>query len=81
MRKRALSLTVLVLSLAVATAGLAAPAGAGPNDPTVLFGARPEPGTQQGTSALEGKIAGASPPSASTTTGTHPGPTPTSPGS
>jgi hypothetical protein len=56
MRKRAVLLTVLVLSLAVATAGLAAPAGAGPNDPTVLFGARPEPGTQQGTTAIEGKI-------------------------
>jgi Glycosyl hydrolase family 26 len=56
MRKRAWLLTVLVLSLAVAWAGLAAPAGAGPNDPTVLFGARPEPGTQQGTTALEGKI-------------------------
>jgi hypothetical protein len=36
--------------------GGGAPAGAGPNDPTVLFGARPEPGTQQGTTALEGKI-------------------------
>jgi hypothetical protein len=56
MRKRAWLLTVLVLSLAVASAGLAAPAGAGPNDPTLLFGARPEPGTQQGTIALEGKI-------------------------
>ena len=56
MRKRAWLLTVLVLSLAVASAGLAAPAGAGPNDPTVLFGARPEPGTQQGATALEGKI-------------------------
>jgi hypothetical protein len=56
MRKRVWLLTVLVLSLAVASAGLAAPAGAGPNDPTVLFGARPEPGTQQGTTALEGKI-------------------------
>ncbi|HKQ03389.1 MAG TPA: glycosyl hydrolase [Actinomycetes bacterium] len=56
MRKRVLLLTVLVLSLAVASAGLAAPAGAGPNDPTVLFGARPEPGTQQGTTSLEGKI-------------------------
>ena len=56
MRKRAWLLTVLVLSLAVASAGLAAPAGAGPSDPTVLFGARPEPGTQQGTTALEGKI-------------------------
>ena len=56
MRKRVLLLTVLLLSLAVASAGLAAPAGAGPNDPTVLFGARPEPGTQQGTTSLEGKI-------------------------
>ena len=56
MRKRVQLLTVLVLSLAVASAGLAAPAGAGPNDPTVLFGARPEPGTQQGTTSLEGKI-------------------------
>jgi len=56
MRKRVLLLAVLVLSLAVASAGLAAPAGAGPNDPTVLFGARPEPGTQQGTTSLEGKI-------------------------
>jgi len=45
MRKRVWLLTVLVLSLAVASAGLAGPAGAGPNDPTVLFGARPEPGT------------------------------------
>ncbi|HJW60938.1 MAG TPA: glycosyl hydrolase, partial [Actinomycetota bacterium] len=56
MRKRVWLLTVLVCSLAVLSAGLAAPAGAGPNDPTVLFGARPEPGTQQGTTALEGKI-------------------------
>jgi len=56
MRKRVLLLTVLLSSLAVASAGLAAPAGAGPNDPTVLFGARPEPGTQQGTTSLEGKI-------------------------
>jgi hypothetical protein len=56
MRKRAWLLTVLVLSLAVASAGLAAPAGAGPNDPTVLFGARPEPGTQQGTTTLESRI-------------------------
>lgn len=56
MRKRVLLLGVLVLSLAVTAAGLATPAGAGPNDPTVLFGARPEPGTQQGTTTLEGKI-------------------------
>jgi hypothetical protein len=56
MRKRVLLLVVLVLALAVTAAGLAAPAGAGPNDPTVLFGARPEPGTQQGTTALQGKI-------------------------
>jgi len=56
MRKRVLLLSVLVLSLAVTAAGLATPAGAGPNDPTVLFGARPEPGTQQGTTTLEGKI-------------------------
>jgi hypothetical protein len=56
MRKRVLLLGVLVLSLAVTAAGLATPAGAGPNDPTMLFGARPEPGTQQGTTTLEGKI-------------------------
>jgi hypothetical protein len=56
MPKRVLLLTVLLLSLAVASAGLAPAAGAGPNDPTVLFGARPEPGTQQGTTALESKI-------------------------
>jgi hypothetical protein len=56
MGKRVLLLGVLVLSLAVTAAGLATPAGAGPNDPTVLFGARPEPGTQQGTTTLEGKI-------------------------
>ena len=56
MRKRVLLLGVLVLSLAVTAAGLATPAGAGPNDPTVLFGARPEPGTQQGTTTLEGRI-------------------------
>ncbi|HEY6709724.1 MAG TPA: hypothetical protein VJB61_19285, partial [Actinomycetota bacterium] len=56
MRKRVLLLTVLLVSLALASAGLAAPAGAGPNDPTVLFGARPEPGTQQGTTSLEGKV-------------------------
>jgi Glycosyl hydrolase family 26 len=48
---------LLCLALAVAATGLvAAPAGAGPNDPTVLFGARPEPGNQQGTTALEGSI-------------------------
>jgi hypothetical protein len=48
---------VLCLAPAVAAAVLVAgPAGAGPNDPTVLFGARPEPGNQQGTTALEGQI-------------------------
>jgi hypothetical protein len=56
MRKRMLLLTVLVLSMAGASAGFAAPADAGPNDPTVLFGARPEPGTQQGTTTLEATI-------------------------
>ena len=56
MRKRVLLLTVLVLSLAVVSAGSPRPPGAGPTDPTVLFGARPEPGTQQGTTALESKI-------------------------
>ena len=56
MRRRVWLLTVLVLSLVVVAAGLAGPAGAGPNDPTVLFGARPEPGTQQGTTALEADI-------------------------
>ena len=47
---------VLCLSLAVVGVGLAGPAGAGPGDPTVLFGARPEPATQQGTTALETQI-------------------------
>jgi Glycosyl hydrolase family 26 len=56
MRKRVLLPTVLLVSLAMASAGLAAPAGAGPNDPTVLFGARPEPGTATGTTALEGRL-------------------------
>jgi hypothetical protein len=56
MRKRVLLLTVLLVALAMASAGLAAPAGAGPNDPTVLFGARPEPGTMLGTTALEAKL-------------------------
>ena len=56
MPRRLPLVTVLVLALTVVSAGLVAPAGAGPNDPTILFGARPEPGTQQGTTALEGKI-------------------------
>jgi hypothetical protein len=50
-------LVLLCLAPAVAAAVLVAgPAGAGPNDPTVLFGARPEPGNQQGTTALESQI-------------------------
>jgi Glycosyl hydrolase family 26 len=49
----------VLLSLATAVAAtvlVVGPAGAGPTDPTVLFGARPEPGTQQGTTALETQI-------------------------
>jgi hypothetical protein len=54
MTKRPRLLAPLCLALAVVATGLAAaPAGAGPNDPSVLFGARPEPGNQQGTTTLE----------------------------
>jgi hypothetical protein len=50
-------IVLLRLVPAVAAAVLVTgPAGAGPNDPTVLFGARPEPGNQQGTTALESQI-------------------------
>jgi hypothetical protein len=56
MPKRVLLLVLLCLSLTVASFGLGGPAGAGPTDPTVLFGARPEPATAQGTDALEQQI-------------------------
>jgi glycosyl hydrolase family 26 len=56
MSKHARLMVLLCLTVAVAASGLAVPAGAGPNDPTVLFGARPEPGNQAGTTALEAKI-------------------------
>jgi hypothetical protein len=55
MRERMLLLVAVVLSSSVVAGGLAVPAAAGPEDPTVLLGARPEPGTQQGMTTLEGK--------------------------
>jgi len=47
MLERLRRFVLLCLAPAVAaTVLVVGPAGAGPNDPTVLFGARPEPGNQ-----------------------------------
>jgi hypothetical protein len=56
MRRRTLLLAVLCLSVAMSSVGLGAPASAGPNDPTVLFGGRPLNHNSSSVLALEGAI-------------------------
>jgi Glycosyl hydrolase family 26 len=56
MRRRTLLLAVLCLSVAVSSVGLGAPASAGPNDPTVLFGGRPTGNSSSSVLSMESAI-------------------------
>jgi hypothetical protein len=56
MRRRLLLLVTLVLSLSVLAGGLRSPAGAGPNDPTIMFGGRPTGNSSSTVLSMESQI-------------------------
>jgi hypothetical protein len=56
MRKRILLLALLCLSVTAGSVGLGGPAGAGPTDPTVMFGGRPNGNSSQAVLSMESLV-------------------------